>query len=82
MGLVLIDPNPTGLRAPMSYENLELIQHVAALGGECHLELSVPGPDGKGWRRTPGSVCPAEQLGDSWLHQAYQGTQILESTRR
>jgi len=71
MGLVVIDPNPTGLRAPMSFEQLELIEHVAALRGDCGLELSVPGPDGKGWRRMQGRVCPAErpELGQEWLQK-------------
>eukprot|EP00973_Karenia_brevis_P018922 2594404-Karenia_brevis.AAC.1 len=39
IGLVVIDPNPTGLRAPMSYDQLQVLEDVLALGGDCQLQL-------------------------------------------
>ena len=84
VGLVIIDPNPTGLRAPMSYEQLGLMEHVSALGGDCQLQLSVPGPDGRGWQRAQASVIPREsrELGSQWAHSCAENTRPLaEETR-
>ena len=73
VGMVIVDPSGH----PMKYDGLTVLENVVATQ-HCRIEVDVPGPGGKGWQRTSGSIDTSE-LGEAVRKDISQGSaHILE----
>ena len=73
VGMVIVDPSGH----PMKYDGLTVLENVIGTQ-HCRIEVDVPGPGGKGWQRTSGSINTAE-LGEAVRKDISQGSaHILE----
>ena len=75
IGMCIIDPSGH----PMKYDDLTVLENVVA-SQHVRIELDVPGPGGKGWRRTNSSVLTSD-LGEHVCEDIAKGSaHILEHT--
>ena len=75
IGMVVVDPSGH----PMKYDGLTVLENVVA-SQHVRIELDVPGPGGKGWRRTNSSVLTSA-LGERVCEDISKGSaHILEHT--
>ena len=75
IGMCIIDPSGH----PMKYDDLTVLENVVA-SQHVRIELDVPGPGGRGWRRTNSSVLTSD-LGEHVCEDIAKGSaHILEHT--
>ena len=76
--MVVVDPSGH----PMKFDGLTVLENVVATQN-CRIEVDVPGPGGKGWKRTSSSVelQADESLNTTWREDISAGAaHILETT--
>ena len=62
----------------MRYDQLNVMESVVAAPA-CTLEVELPGPRGKGWRRTDSSIDSADdpELDDEWKKSLSEGARHM-----
>jgi len=73
-GLVVIDQSGQ----PMNYQGLDTLTAAVATQ-DVIISADVPGPSGKGWQRSPGSVALEDlpELNQEWRENLVNGAQVL-----
>jgi len=72
IGMVVVD----SAGHPMKYDALNVFSEVVATQS-ARLEVDIPGPDGKGWRRTDSQIDTQTDLGHSWRQNLSAGMQHI-----
>ena len=64
---------------PLKYDSLTVMESIVA-AQSCRIEVDVPGPEGRGWKRTNSDIS-TQDLDDSWRHDLATGARhLLEET--
>jgi len=73
IGMVIVDSSGH----PMKYDALNVFSDVVATQ-RARIEVDVPGPGGRGWRRTGSQVDTQDDLDDAWRQELSDGTRHLQ----
>ena len=62
----------------MRYDQLKVMESIVAAPAGCDVSLDIPGPKGKGWKRTRSTIDTSKEFDDEWRRDMAEGAQRLQ----